>query len=229
MTSKVEMKSNRKTARIVGALFLVSNVTFILGAAVFIESILGEPDYLSLISANRTQMILGVLLEIVNGFAYVGIAVLMFPILRHRFESIALGYVGLRIVEFVMQILSDLSPLLLLTLSLEFVRAGAPEASSFQPVGTLLLAGRTWAFQMVSVTFGPSALMFYYMLYQTKLVPRFISIWGLIGAAIVLVNTMLDMFDISVVNLGVLMLLNELFLGIWLIVKGFESPAETQV
>ena len=219
------MNTNRKTARIVGALFLFSNVTFILGAVVFIEPILGAPDYLSQVSANRAQVVLGVLLELINGVAYLGIGVLMFPILKQRFESMALGYVGFRIIEFVMQTLSDLSPLSLLTLSEEFVRAGAPEASSFQALGTLLLAERSWAFQMVSITLGLGALLFYYTLYQSKLVPRFISIWGLIGAAVVLANTMLDMFSLTVPNLGVLMLLNELFLGVWLIVKGFNSSA----
>lgn len=219
------MNSNKRTARIVGALFLVVNVAFILGAVVFIEPILGAPNYLTLISANRTQVILGVLLELINGIAYVGIAVLMFPILRQRFESMALGFVGFRIVEFVMQIASDVSPLSLLTLSEGFVRAGAPASSSFQTLGTLLLAERYWAFQMVSISFGLGALLFYYMLYQSKLIPRFISIWGLIGAIVVLANTMLDMFGFSLANLGVLMLLNELFLGIWLMVKGFNASA----
>jgi hypothetical protein len=219
------MNTNRKTARIVGALFLFSNVTFILGAVVFVEPILGAADYLSQVSANRAQVILGVLLELINGVAYLGIAVLMFPVLKQRFESMALGYVGFRIIEFVMQTLSDLSPLSLVTLSEEFVRAGAPAASSFQALGTLLLAERSWAFQMVSITFGLSALMFYYTLHQSKLVPRFISIWGLLGAAVVLANTTLDMFSLTVPNLGVLMLLNELFLGVWLIVKGFNSSA----
>jgi hypothetical protein len=78
---------------------------------------------------------------------------------------------------------------------------------------------------MVSITFGLGALMFYTMLYQSKLIPRFISIWGLIGATVVLANTMLDMFSLTVPNLGVLMLLNELFLGVWLIVKGFNPSA----
>jgi len=219
------MNTNRKTARIVGALFLTVNVVFILGAVVFIEPILSAPDYLTLVTANRTQVILGVLLELINGIAYVVIAVLMFPILRQRFESMALGYVGFRFIEFVMQTLTDLSPLSLLTLSEEFVSAGAPEASSFQILGTLLLADRYWAFQMVSFTFGLSALMFYYMLYQSKLIPRWLSGWGLIGAAVVLANTTLDMFGLPPGNLGVVMLLNELFLGVWLIVKGFNPSA----
>ena len=167
-------------------------------------------------------MILGVLLEIINGIAYVGIAVIMFSILKQRFESIALGFVGFRLVEFVMQILADISPLALLNLSEEFLKAGAPESSFFQTLGASLLAERYWAFQMVSITFGLGALMLYYMLNQSKLIPRFISIWGLIGATIVLVNAILDMLGFTPGNLGILMLLNELFLGIWLIIKGFN-------
>ena len=222
------MNTNRQTARIVGALFLFSNVTFILGAFVFVEPILGAADYLTLASANRTQVILGVLLELINGVAYLGIAVLMFPILRQRFESMALGYVGFRIIEFVMQTLSDLSPLSMVTLSEEFVRAGAPGASSFQSLGTLLLAERYWAFQMVSITLGLGALMLYYMLYRSRLIPRFISVWGLIGATTVLTTTMLDIFALSVspgigLVLGLPMLLNELFLGVWLIIRGFNT------
>ena len=208
-----------------GALYLTLNVAFILGAFVFIEPILSASDYLILVSENRTQVVLGVLLELINGVAVVGIAVLMFPILRQRFKSLALGYVGFRIIEFVMVTLTDISMLSLLTLSEEFVRAGAPEASSFQTLGTLLLAERSWAFQMLLIAFGLGALLFYYMLYQLKLIPRFISVWGLIGTTLVLAKIMFDMFGLSLVDLGVLMLLNELFLGVWLIVKGFNPSA----
>jgi hypothetical protein len=224
------MNTSRQTAKIVGALFLTSNVTFILGATVFIEPSLGAPDYLALVSASRSQVVLGVLLELINGLAYLGIGVLMFPILKQRFESLALGYVGFRIIEFIMQALSDLSPLSLLTLSADFVRAGAPAASPFQTAGTLLLAERYWAFQMVSIALGLGALLLYYMLFQSKLIPRFISIWGLIGAVSVLTTAMLEVFAISISPglgfvLGVPMLLNELFLGGWLIVKGFNPSS----
>ena len=195
-----------------------------MGAIVFVEPILNAPDYLTLISANRAKIVFGVLLELSNAVAYVGIAALMFPILRQRFESMALGYFGFRIIEFVTQILTDLSPLKLLSLSEQFIGAGSPEATSFQTLGMLLIAERSWSFQMLSITFGVSALLFYIMLYQSKLIPRFLSIWGFVGAAMVLLNTMFDMFGISIVNLGILMLANELFLGVWLIAKGFNQP-----
>lgn len=209
----------------VGAFFLISNVVFILGAVVFIEPVLGAPDYLSLISASRPQMVLGVLLELTNAVAYLGIAVLMFPIFKRRFESMALAYFGFRIIEFIMQILSGLAPLSLLTLSDAFVGSGAAGTDTMQALGALLLAERFWAFQMISIFLGLGALLFYTMLYQTRLIPRFISVWGLAGAVIVLANTLFDMLGFHLPNLGVVMLLNELFLGVWLIVKGFNRPA----
>jgi len=222
------VSGTRRTAAIVGALFLISNVVFLLGAFVLVEPLLASPDYLTLVSTDRTQLVLGVLLELANAVAYIGIAVLMFPILRQRFASLALWYVAFRTIEFVMQTLSDLGPLSLLNLSEEFVAAGAPAAPSFQAAGTLLLAQRYWAFQMVTIALVLGALTFYYMLYQSRLVPRFISVWGLVGALAVLATALLEMFDASVGGLeflGILMLLNELFLGVWLIVKGFNRSA----
>jgi hypothetical protein len=219
------MGLNKRRARIVGACFLISNVVFMVGAVVFLEPVLSAPDYLTLVSANRAKVVLGALLEILNAFAYLGIAVYMFPVLEGRFESLALGYVGFRVVEFVMQILSDLAPLALLTVSAGAVGLGASIDPSVQTAGTALLAQRAWAFQMVSITLGSGALLFYSMLYQLKLIPRFISIWGFLGALIVLANTLFDMFGVSLPNLGFLMLLNELFLGVWLIVRGFNPIA----
>ncbi|RPI70634.1 MAG: DUF4386 domain-containing protein, partial [Geobacteraceae bacterium] len=165
------MKSYRKTATLVGSAFLFSNITFILGAIVMVESILGSPDYLSLISASRAQVVLGVLLSFANGLAYVGIAVLLFPILRSRFESLALAYVGFRVVEFITQILADVSPLALLTLAENTNQTGA-----VQGLGALLLAGRFWAFQMLNLIFSLSAVLLYAMLLRSRLIPGFISI-----------------------------------------------------
>lgn len=221
------MISNRNIARFVGTLFLTVNVTFILGAAVFIEPILGAPNYLTLVTANRAQVDIGVLLELINGIAYVGIAALMYPILKRRFESLALGYVGFRLVEFVMQLACDFSPLMLMTVSQDFVKAGATE-SSLQTLGAVLLTERQSAFLMVSLTFGVGALLFYFMLYRLRLIPRIISIWGLIGATFVLISFAVDVFGFSLeatisTILGLPMLLNELFLGVWLLVRGFSS------
>lgn len=221
--------SRARTGRIVGSLFLLSNATFLVGAMALVEPALGTPDFLNLASTSGSQVMLGALLEIINGIAYLGIAFLMFPIFRRNFKSLALGYVGFRLLEFVMQILSDIAPLMLVSLSRGSAASGVPDAASLQVLGTLLVAQRFWAFQMISITFGLGALMFYSMLYQMRLIPRLVSVWGLAGAGLVLANLLLDMFGAHlgiVENLGVLMLLNELFLGVWLIIKGF-NPSES--
>ena len=222
------MKTYRKTATLVGSAYLFSNVTFILGTIVMVEAILGSPDHLSLISASRAQVVLGVLLSFANGLAYVGIAVLLFPILKPRFESLALAYVGFRVVEFITQILADVSPLALLTLAENTNQTGA-----VQGLGALLLAERFWAFQMLNLIFSLSAVLLYAMLLRSRLIPGFISIWGLIAAVLVLFNTVLGWFSpdlgetLGMVT-GLPMLLNEVFLGIWLIVRGF-SPSTTAI
>lgn len=222
------MKTYRKTATLVGSAFLFSNITFILGTIVMVEATLSSPDYLSLISASRAQIALGVLLSFANGLAYVGIAVLLFPILRPRFESLALAYVGFRLIEFITQILADVSPLALLTLA-----GDTDQTSALQGLGALLLAERFWAFQMLNLVFSLSALLLYAMLIRSRLSPGFISIWGLIAAALVLLNTALGWFSPDLgQSLGMItglpMLLNEVFLGIWLIVRGF-SPSATAI
>jgi hypothetical protein len=216
------MKPFRKTATLVGAAFLFSNVTFILGTIVLVEGVLAAPDHLDLIAASRGPLALGVLLSFLNSLAYVGIAVLLFPILKQRFESLALAYVGFRLVEFVTQMLADVNPLALLTLA-----SGPGELQQLVP---LALAQRFWAFQMLNLIFSFSALLLYTMLLRTHLVPAFISIWGLIAAALVFCNTVLGWFNPALgESLGMItglpMLLNELFLGVWLIARGFSPNA----
>ena len=224
--------TDRKTATLVGSAFLFSNITFILGAIVLLEAILGAPDYLSLITAGRAQVMLGVLLSFANGLAYVGIAALLFPILQRRLAGLALAYVALRVVEFIMQIVADVSPLALLTLTGDPGNVGAAAASDLPALGGLLLAVRVSAFQMLNLIFSLSALLLYGMLLRTWLVPRFIAIWGLSAAALVLLNTVLGWFrpDLGAalgMITGLPMLLNELFLGVWLITRGFNPSAIT--
>ena len=219
------MKTYRKTAALVGSAYLFSNITFILGTIVMVESILGSPDYISLLSASRAQIVLGVLLSFANGLAYVGIAVLLFPILKPRFESLALAYVGFRVVEFITQILADVSPLALLTLA-----GNTGQTDAVQGLGALLLAQRFWTFQMLNLIFSLSAVLLYAMLLRSRLIPGFISIWGLIAAALVMLNTVLGWFNPGLAETlgmvtGLPMLLNEVFLGIWLIARGFNPSA----
>jgi len=226
------MDTNRKTARIVGALFLTATVTGMLGDSL-VGSILNAPDYLMNVYPNRSQVIIGVLISFILGLAVVGIAVFLFPILKKHNEPIALGYVGIRTAEFPLILVWSISPLLLITLSQEYVKAGDPDASSFQTFGAVLIALRYWAWRLVYIVNGVLTLMLAYLLYKSKLIPRSISVLGLIGGAVLLLGTSLDMFGLLDVNQGAGLLvvlpggLFELILPIWLFVKGFNSSAIT--
>ena len=222
------MNSNRKTARIVGVLFITATVTAILSYVS--GGILDAPDYLIYASENENSMLIGLLLELICAGACVGIAIVLFPILRKHNEALALGYVGARMFEGVLFFVSSLSYLLLLTLSQEYV-AGAPDASHFQALGTLLIAVHDRAFWLGGgvIAFCLGALILNYLLYQSRLIPRFLSVWGLIGATLMLSARLLQIFGLIGSNLGGFEFLpigvNEMVLAVWLIAKGFNSSA----
>ena len=225
------MNTNRKTAIIVGGLFLTAMVASLLGGSL-VESIIAAPDYLIDVSENETLVIIGVLLELINAIAVLGIAASMFPILKQYNETIAVGYLGFRLIEAVFCSVIVISPLSLIKLSQEYLQAGVSQAAYLQALGTLSMAERASVMDLlVAVFFSLGALLFYYLLYQSKLIPRFISVWGLIGAALILTLNLLSTLNLfeADISIGLIfalpMITNEIFLGIWLIVKGFNSSA----
>ena len=223
------MNSNRKTAIVVGALFITATVMPILGTVVLIGPILDDADYLVNVSANENQVLIGVLFELIAAGAVAGSAIALFPIFKKYNEGLALGYVGARTMEGVTLMVAALGALLLSTISREYV---ATDASSFQTLGTLLLAVRDWTlFLGPNIVFSLNALVLSYLLYQLRLVPRWLSVWGLIGAPLVLAAGLLHMFDLvtafSPIK-GLLVLpiaLFEMVLAVWLIAKGFNPSA----
>jgi len=220
------MDSYRKIAIIVGVLFIAATVTSVVGG-LLVESIIDSSDDLVNVSENENQVILGVLLELVWAASAVAITVLMFPILKKQNEGLALGYVGARIFEGVIAVVGAISGLLLITLSQEFVIAGAPDGSYFQAFGALLLGARELAWWIgPMIVFALSALIFNYLLYHSKLIPRWLSVWGFIGAALLLAEGLLGMFSLTISPvLAAPIAVQEMALAVWLIVKGF-NPQE---
>jgi len=222
------MNSNKKTARIVGVLFIIGTVSGIL-------SFIGmgpqaSPDYLVDVSASGNQVITGALLVLIMGVAIAPIPVMLFPILKKYNESLALGYVVFRVLEVVTYIGVVISWLLLLTLSREYVQAGAPDASYYQILGTLVKAAGAWIDPVLVIVFSISALILNYVFYRSKLIPRWLSGLGLFGATLHLAEGVLAMFgfpDISVLGIPLFLpiALQEMVYAVWLIVKGFNPSA----
>jgi hypothetical protein len=212
----------------VGALFITATVVSSL-YYVILTPILNASDYLISVSENENKVIIGVILYLINCAAVVLIPMKLFPVFKKQNESIALGYVGARIIESVTLIVGHISLLALLSLSQEYVKAAAPDASHIQGLGTLLLAVIDWTHLLgVEIVFSVSALILNYLLYQSKLVPRFISVWGLVGAILLLASGFSGMFGFgpeSAVSMVFTLpiAINEMVLAVWLIVKGFNT------
>ena len=102
------MDANRKTAIIVGVLFITATVVSSL-YYVILDPILDAPDYLIKVSENANQVIIGVLLYLIDCAAVVAIPIMLFPIFKKHNESLALGYVGSRIIESVTLIVGHIS------------------------------------------------------------------------------------------------------------------------
>jgi hypothetical protein len=182
--------------------------------------------YLVKISENENQMVLRAFFVLVMGLALALIPAVMFPTFRKYNETLALGYVVFRgALEAVTYILIVLSWLLLITLSQQYVSAGAPDASGFQTLGALLQEVGEWIDPISQIVFCLGALMFYYLWFKSRLIPRWLSGWGLIGATISLTAALLNLFGPSAEFLEFPLAVNEMVLALWLIVKGFDSSA----
>ena len=220
------MNSNRKTAIIVGALFITATVAYSLGV-IYLDPIIGGSDYLTKASENENQVILGAFLVLIDAVAVAGIGIMIYPILKKHNEALALGYAGARIAEGVLFIVNVIFILTLLTLSQAFVKAGALDASYYQTLGTVLLAAGDWAFLLgFGLAFALSALILNSLLYQTKLIPRWLSGWGFVGAVLIFVYYLLQFFSTNQVEILFLPIaVQEMVFAVWLIIKGFNSPA----
>ena len=225
------MNSNKRTARIVGVLFMLATVMGVASALVLLQPILTAPDYLVKFSENENKVIIGAILDLIGAGAFVGIAVVILPIFEKHNKSIALGYVIARSFEAVPFIIANTLLISLLALGQEYVRAQAPDVAYFQTCGALLLAAYDWT-QLLGprILASLAGMPFYYLLYQSKLIPRWLSVWGLVGAPLYLASGLLPMFglDPSSTISTLLFLptaLNEMVLAVWLVVKGFNSSA----
>ena len=210
------MVSDRNAATLVGVLFIIGTMAGVLSLLVT-DPLVNTPDYLARIAANPAQMALGALLVLVMGFALAMVPVLFYPIGRRYSEVLAMGYIVFRgALETVTYMISALGWLFLIALG----RTSAAAPASFVRTAE----GLIWD-QVIALPFVVGAIMFYYLLYEHRLVPRWLSIWGLVGAVLYLGAPLTNMFGVT--SLGALMAplaLQEMVLAVWLIAKGFSAP-----
>lgn len=206
------MNSYRKSAAIVGSLFIITTLTYGIGDGL-IQELFTKANSLEYTS----KMVIAVLLQLLCGFGVIGIAIVMYPIFKLFNEKLALLYVGNRLIECTIIALSGIS---LLTF-IEFKKENFSDLKEFTSPFLLEYHAN---FLMLSLVLSFGAFVFYYVLFKSRLIPRFISIWGFIAVILMDISLLMDMLDYSeTILLYIPMGLNELFLGIWLIFKRFNK------
>ncbi len=214
---KPGMSADRKAAVWIGVLYIIGTVGLVLSAVVT-GPIFEGPDVLAQVAAQPSQVAIGALLVLVAGFSLAMVPVVFWSIGKRYNETLAMGYVVFRGgQEMVMYLATALGWLILIALSTE------PDVA---PLAGFLRTAEAVAWdQLLAIPFALGALMFYVVLYQSRLVPRWLSVWGLAGAVLYIGAPLGSMFGLSLGVLMVPLALQEMTMAVWLIARGFNAPA----
>ena len=218
-----ELESHRIAARLFGIFFILAFLSYGVGSGI-VAMVADSPEGLAGYVDHGTMLIAGVLLmAVVHSFVNIGLSVLAFPVLNSVNGFLAHGYFAAGIAATVTAVVGALFLALLVPLGEAFVSAGTGE-DYFDTLALLLKKGGFYGYQVSMTLWGIGGLMLCYVLYVSRLVPRPLAVWGLLGYVIFMVGTTAEMFGYGIgVMLAIPGGLFELGLSLWLIVKGFDA------
>ncbi|MEU9414383.1 DUF4386 domain-containing protein [Streptomyces sp. NPDC048272] len=216
------MSSDRRTAVAAGVLFLVTEIAAIGGLALYQPLLDAAPGALG--PGAATSALRGALCELVLVAAVIGTGTVLFPVIRRRHEGVALGYACLRLLEAVVIAVGVLGVLTLVTLRQEAAGVGGAAG-----VDRALVALHDWTFLLgPNIALGMNTALLAYVMYRSRLVPRFIAVLGLVGGPLICASGVAVMFgayeQVSLAGsaLAVPVFAWEVVLAVRLIAKGFE-------
>lgn len=222
------MTIDRKSALMAGVLHFATLATGILSVAPSVDA----QDFLVAAAANGTQVIRAALFQTIMMAAYVGFAVVIYPLLKRHGEALSVGFLGFRTMAGALILVGAILLPLLLAVSRDYVNGQSPDAPHLQSLGGLLRTGRDLVNHVgMIVASSAGSLLLNTLLFRAKLVPRWLSVWGLGGAAVAIGASILVLFGRVEVVTPTYLALNapiagqEFTLAIWLIAKGFEPFA----
>lgn len=219
----------RKTAKTIGILFIIGTVSGMLSC--IFSAALTTPDYLTQLTANRNQIIIGAILVLCMGISLSLMSLVLYPILRMYNETLARGMVIFRgALELLAYLGISVTWLLLLNVSRDYVRSGSPTNTGYQVLGaTLRNAEIQIASLWLPIVFSLGALMIYYMLYKTNLIPAWLSLWGIVGAVVYLAAPVSVMMGYNFEFFTIPLCIQEMIMAGWLIAKGFNVSSYNQL
>jgi hypothetical protein len=225
MKTKGRINTYRTTAIVVGVIYLAGFVVGLAGNGL-IQSILGAPDHLSTVSAKSIMLAIGTILWLLAAAGDAAHGVLMFPVLKPHSERLAIGYLASRIIDAVFLAIYALFVLLQIPLGSEYLKAVAPTTFPLQALSTVLIQATQYADNIGWIALGLAGVMLNSVFYKANLGPRWIAVWGLVGYAIICCGMVSELMGSG---LGLLSELPgglwEVFIGVWLIAKGFNASA----
>lgn len=225
------MKSNKNTGRIVGLFFLF---VFVIGIIVyqFLQGpVLFSDDFLTSTSENSNKIIVSILLLFLSGIISVVIAAILLPIFKKYSITLAFLYVAFSILSFIAISIDNISVLSMLELSLEYSKNETENSDLLNILGSVFYKKHWWSHYLSLLISCFPVFILYYVLFISKLVPKFISIVGILAVILMFIEILCSIFGQSIsMNMLLPIGLIQLFLPLWLIFKGLNSPVlETEL
>lgn len=221
------MNGFRKKSIVVGVLLILSIVVGILS----IDTVIDAKDNLAAISTNTNSILIRAFMQFILAVIYGSIPIILYSVLKKVNNQLAIGFLAFRMITVVFVFIGWLSILLLLVLSEEFVKVGSSDLSYFQTLDNLLRSARDLINHVaMPLIMSVGNFMFYYILFQSKLLPRWLSVWGLMAtllssvvASFLLMFNVINIITPAYIALAFPTALLEVVLAIWLITKGFNT------
>ena len=223
------MISTRRTSITTGGLFIVATVAALAAAAV-VPSLTGT-DYLTAVADQPNRLAFAALLYLIAAGSSVGIAIALYPLLKRINTALALGSVVFRTIEAVFYTAAVVSLLSIPLLGRQLATAPADNRAAIQAFADAFLGMREHSTSVGAFAFTVGALMYYIVFYRARLVPRWLSGWGVAATLLMMTGLLLSLFSDSPVTgyifLFLPILVQELVLAGWLLVKGIRPSALT--
>ncbi|MCJ8320172.1 MAG: DUF4386 domain-containing protein [Colwellia sp.] len=227
------MYTNKKSGVIVGILFLFVFVTSLYGSNL-VESLMYDDNYLAIAFANKTTWMLGLIIHFLSAAATIGIVMVMFPLLKQQSIYLAIGYIIFRSLEALMFVLTEIHSIPVLILSQLSSNAAPESIEMLKLMGDLFQETRSFSYIIGLLFFCIGSLMFYYSMFKSEIMPKWLTIWGIIAIIMAFIISTLNLFNVETptfiaVIFYIPIALNEIIMSVWLIVKGFNNMKEQPI
>ena len=225
------MKSNKKTGRLVGLLFLLIFATGITVYQFLQGPVLFSDDFLSTTSRNTNKIIISTLLLFLSGITSVVIAAVLLPIFKKHSITLAFLYLASSILGFIAISIDNISVLSMLELSLEYAKNETGNSNILHTLGSVFYKKHWWTHYLSLLISCFPVFILYYTLYMSKLIPKVISIVGILAVILMFIEILFSIFGNSIsMNMLLPIGLIQLVLPLWLIFKGFNATVlETEM